>query len=308
MQEQYSGTGRRKSSVARVFLIPGKSGISINEKQAEQYFGRVTHVTDALSPLKLIPDQNFELRISVKGGGHTGQAGAIRLGISRALLALNGENREVLKSAGYLTRDSRKVERQKAAACDRYFGKLHILVNCAALTERGTIWDTTPELFARMMDINVRAPFFLMQDAVKLMERENIAGSIVNISSVAGYGSVPMLCPYAASKAALNTLTKNVAYSVMRSRIRVNTLNLGWMDTPSEDITQRQYHSEGQDWLTEAEAAQPFGRLLKPAEVARAIAFLASEESGMMTGSIVDFDQSVAGAGPQPVPPQKNNG
>lgn len=189
------------------------------------------------------------------------------------------------------------------AAADERFGKLHILVNCAALTERGTIWDTSPELFDHMMAINVRAPFFLMQEAIKLMQREGIAGSIVNISSLAAYGSVPMLCPYAASKAALNILTKNTAYSVMRRRIRVNTLALGWMDTPGEDEIQRRYHAAGPDWLEKAEAAQPFGRLLKPEEVARAIAFLASDESGLMTGSIVDFDQSVMGAGSQPVPP-----
>jgi NAD(P)-dependent dehydrogenase (short-subunit alcohol dehydrogenase family) len=89
----------------------------------------------------------------------------------------------------------------------------------------------------------------------------------------------------------------------MRHRIRVNALNLGWMDTPGEDAIQRRYHSGGMDWLEAAEAKQPFGRLLKPAEVARAIAFLASDESGMMTGAIVDFDQSVAGGGPQAVPP-----
>jgi NAD(P)-dependent dehydrogenase (short-subunit alcohol dehydrogenase family) len=142
-----------------------------------------------------------------------------------------------------------------------------------------------------------------MQDAIKLMEREGNPGSIVNISSVASHGSVPFLTAYAASKAALNVLTKNVAYAVMRSRIRVNALNIGWMDTPSEDIIQRRYHSNGADWLANAEAAQPFGRLLKTQEVARAIAFLASDESGMMTGSLVDFDQSVIGGGPQPVPP-----
>ena len=143
----------------------------------------------------------------------------------------------------------------------------------------------------------------LMQEAIKLMERTGIAGSIVNISSVAAYGSVPMLSPYAASKAALNILTKNIAYAVMRRHIRVNTLSLGWMDTPGEDEIQRRYHAAGPDWLEKAEARQPFGRLLKPEEVARAIAFLASEESGLMTGSVVDFDQSVAGAGAQPVPP-----
>ena len=193
--------------------------------------------------------------------------------------------------------------RRIIAAAEEHFGALHILVNCAALTERGTIWDTSPELFDRMMAINVRAPFFLMQEAIQRMERQEIAGSIVNISSVASYGSVPMLAPYAASKAALNILGKNAAYAVMRRRIRINTLSLGWMDTPGEDEIQKRYHGAGAGWLAQAEARQPFGRLLKAEEVARAIAFLASDESGVMTGSVVDFDQSVAGAGPQPVPP-----
>lgn len=193
--------------------------------------------------------------------------------------------------------------RRLIAAAEETFGTLHVLVNAAALTERGSVWDTSPALFDRMMTINVRAPFLLMQDAIKLMERSKAAGSIVNISSVAAHGSVPMLTAYAASKGALDVLTKNIAYSVAWRRIRVNALNLGWMDTPNEDAIQRRYHSEGRDWLPQAEAKQPFGRLLKTDEVARAIAFLASDESGMMTGALIDFDQSVIGAGPQPIPP-----
>lgn len=189
------------------------------------------------------------------------------------------------------------------AAADKHFGQVHILVNAAAMTARSTIWDTTVDLWDQTLDINLRAPYFLIQAAVKIMQREGIAGSIINISSVASHGSVPFLAPYAISKGALNILTKNVAYALMRHRIRVNALNLGWMDTPAEDVIQRQYHSNGQEWLAAAEAAQPFGRLLKPDEVARAIAYLASDESGMMTGALIDFDQSVIGAGPQPVPP-----
>ena len=99
------------------------------------------------------------------------------------------------------------------------------------------------------------------------------------------------------------TLTKNVAYSIMRHRIRINMLNIGWMDTPGENIIQHKYHNAGDDWLENAETGMPFGRLLKPQEVASAVAFMASEKSGMMTGSIVDFDQSVQGAGSQPIPP-----
>ena len=162
----------------------------------------------------------------------------------------------------FVPADLDKVEdcRRIIATADKEFGSLHVLVNVAALTERGSVWDTSPELFDRMVNINMRAPFFLMQDAVKLMQRQKVAGSIVNISSVSSYGSVPMLTVYAASKAGLNILTKNIAYSVMRHRIRVNALNLGWMDTPGEDTIQRRYHGGDPEWLKKAEARQPFGR------------------------------------------------
>lgn len=190
-------------------------------------------------------------------------------------------------------------------AADTHFGKLDILVNAAAATDRGSIWDTTPEQFDKLININTRAPFFLMQQAIRLMERDSIAGSIVNISSTASYGSMPMIAAYGMSKGALNVATKNVAYATAWSKIRVNALAIGWMDTPGEDEVQRRLHTNGKDWLEEAEQQQPFGRLLKTDEVARCVAFCASEESGMMTGAILDFDQSVWGAGPQPVPPPK---
>ena len=86
------------------------------------------------------------------------------------------------------------------------------------------------------MAVNARAPFLLIQETIKIMEREEVAGSFVNIGSLAAYGSIPFLTPYAVSKGALMTLIKNVAYAIMRHRIRVNTLNIGWMDTPGENI------------------------------------------------------------------------
>jgi NAD(P)-dependent dehydrogenase (short-subunit alcohol dehydrogenase family) len=102
-------------------------------------------------------------------------------------------------------------------------------------------------------------------------------------------------------------MTKNVAYSVMKYRIRVNGLNIGWMDTPGEDRIMKTYHDAESGWLQKAEAGRPFGRLLKPAEVARAVAYLSSAESGLMTGSIIDFDQQVLGAAnATPEPPPAN--
>ncbi len=189
--------------------------------------------------------------------------------------------------------DTRRI----VAEADRAFGRVDILVNSAGITDRGTIWDTSPELFDAMFSVNVRAPFFLMQDALKVMKREDIQGSIVNIISMSGHGGQSFITAYCASKGALITLTKNVAYSVMNHRIRVNGLTIGWMDTPGEDRIMKTYHDAEDGWLVKAEKRRPFGRLLKPDEVARAVAFLSSAESGLMTGSIIDFDQQVLGAG-----------
>jgi len=196
--------------------------------------------------------------------------------------------------------------RRVTTAAGEAFGRVDTLVNVAAITDRGTILDTSPELYERMFATNVRAPFFLMQDVATVMRRERIEGTIVNILSMSSHGGQPFICAYSASKAALAALTKNVAYSLMRDRIRVNGLNIGWMNTPGEDAIQKREHGAAEGWLDKAKAAQPFGRLLETTEVARAIAFLSSSESGMMTGSLVDFDQSVVGCydnPPQPAAP-----
>jgi len=183
-------------------------------------------------------------------------------------------------------------------AAESAFGRLDTLVNCAACTERGTVDDTEPELWDRMFAINIRAPFFLLQRAVTLMRKTKTEGTIVNVISVSSHGGAPYLVPYAASKGALATLTRNTANALLADRIRVNGLNIGWMNTPGEHATQRRYHDAPDDWLERAAERQPFGRLLEPTEVARAIAFLASDESGMMTGSVIDFDQIVIGTVP----------
>jgi NAD(P)-dependent dehydrogenase (short-subunit alcohol dehydrogenase family) len=197
----------------------------------------------------------------------------------------------------FVRADLAEVEeaRRVIAAADRAFGRVDVLINAAGITDRGTILDTTPELFDRMMAVNLRAPFFLMQGAATIMRRERIEGAMVNILSMSAHGGQPFLAPYSTSKGGLATLTKNVAFSLMPWRIRVNGLNLGWMNTPGEDAIMRREHGATDGWLERAAAEQPFGRLIEPAEVARACAFLASGESGLMTGAIIDFDQSVAG-------------
>jgi NAD(P)-dependent dehydrogenase (short-subunit alcohol dehydrogenase family) len=178
---------------------------------------------------------------------------------------------------------------------ERAFDRLDVLIGCAASTDRGGVDDTTPELWDRMFAVNVRAPFFLLQRAVAVMRPRGIEGSVVNVISVTSYGGAPYLATYAASKGALVTLTRNAANSLLWDRIRVNGLNLGWTNTPGEHATQKRWHDVPDNWLEEAAAKQPFGRLIEPEEAARAIAFLASDESGLMTGSVVDFDQTVVG-------------
>jgi NAD(P)-dependent dehydrogenase (short-subunit alcohol dehydrogenase family) len=210
--------------------------------------------------------------------------------------------------AEYVQADLAELAQARAvvAAADRVFGRVDVVVNAAGITDRGTIFDTSPELFARMMAVNLRAPFFMIQDAVTIMRRERIQGTIVNIMSMSAHGGQPFLTPYSVSKGALATLTKNAAFSLMPWRIRVNGLNLGWMATPGEDSIMRRYHGAQDGWLAKAAAEQPFGRLIDPAEAARAVAYLASAESGLMTGAIIDYDQSVLGcyeSAPHPSPP-----
>jgi len=184
------------------------------------------------------------------------------------------------------------------AAVDERFGVVHGVVNSAAFTDRASIWDTSVETFDRMLAVNVRAPLMLIQAAARVMRREGVEGSVVNIGSISGYGGDVFLLPYAISKGALHSMTRNVAFALMRDRIRVNLLNPGWMDTPAEDETQRRWHGATDGWRKRASAQQPLGRLIDPAEVARTICFLLSPESGLMTGAALDFDQSVVGAGP----------
>lgn len=111
---QYYGTGRRKSSVARVYLRPGNGQITVNRRDFEEYFPNQVLKMVIRQPLLLTETaEKFDILVNVRGGGSTGQAGAIRHGIARALLEFNPELRPRLKSAGLLTRDARKVERKK---------------------------------------------------------------------------------------------------------------------------------------------------------------------------------------------------
>ena len=113
-ENQYYGTGRRKSSTARVFVKPGKGNIVINKRSLEEYFGRPTARMVVRQPLELVEmSEKLDLFITVTGGGISGQAGAIRHGITRALMEYDESLRPALRKAGFVTRDARKVERKK---------------------------------------------------------------------------------------------------------------------------------------------------------------------------------------------------
>ncbi|MBA4326168.1 MAG: short-chain dehydrogenase [Rhodobacter sp.] len=196
----------------------------------------------------------------------------------------------------FLQADFAKVEdcRRVIAETDRHFARLDVLVNAGASTARGTILDTSPDTFDALFATNVRGPYFLMQEAIKLMIARGIQGAICNIGSISALAGQPFINAYCASKGALTTLTANTAFSVMANRIRVNQLNVGWMASDHE----RKIQTAGgdPDWEAKAAAALPFGRLVDPAEAARAVNFLVSDDAGLMTGAIVNFDQSVWGA------------
>jgi small subunit ribosomal protein S9 len=112
--QQYYGTGRRKSSTARVFIRPGQGKITVNERPLDEFFGRETSRMIVRQPLDLTQlGDKFDIVVTVAGGGNTGQAGAIRLGVSRALVEYDESLKTNLRKAGFMTRDSREVERKK---------------------------------------------------------------------------------------------------------------------------------------------------------------------------------------------------
>lgn len=235
-----------------------------------------------------------------------GAAGIVTLGRNetKGQTVAAGIARDTKARVHFLQADVGDVEncRHVIAETDRLFGRIDVLVNAAGVTDRGTILETTPELFDHVFAVNVRGPYFLMQEAIRLMIRDRIAGSIANIGSISALAGQPFISAYCSSKGALATLTSNTAFAVLKNRIRVNQLNIGWMSSDHERELQASERGDP-EWEAKVAASLPFGRLIDPDEVARAINFMVSDDAGLMTGAIVNYDQSVWGAAESmPVP------
>ena len=175
------------------------------------------------------------------------------------------------------------------------YGRIDSLVNSAGLTTRGTLLDTTEELFDQHIAVNLKAPFFLMQAAVADMVQRDAPGTIVNIISIDSHGGQSFLAPYVAAKAGLAGLTRNAAHAHRWDRIRINGLNIGWSATDGEHLTQQQCHGADVDWQQRAAKALPMGKLGQVDEIADFVVFLLSDRSGVVTGSVIDWDQNVIG-------------
>jgi len=191
--------------------------------------------------------------------------------------------------------DVGQVRGAVAAAVDEY-GRVDCLVNAAGLTSRGTLLDTTPELFDQHVAVNLRGPFFAMQAVVADLVRRGAPGTIVNVISSSELGGQPFLAPYVAAKAGLAGLTRNVAHTHRWDRIRVNGVDIGWTETEGEDTIQREAHGADEGWQHAASRSLPMGKLGQVDEIADFVVFLLSDRSGVVTGSVIDWDQIVFGA------------
>jgi NAD(P)-dependent dehydrogenase (short-subunit alcohol dehydrogenase family) len=200
--------------------------------------------------------------------------------------------------AWFVTGDLAEVDDCRRIVRDTigHYGGIDVLVNNAASTARGYLEDVPVEVWDTIMHVNLRAPFLCLQEAVRSMKTRG-GGSIVNIGSVNAYIGEPKLGPYSVSKGGLMTLTRNAASTLGRYRIRVNQINVGWTLTEGEHAVKR-LEGHGEEWVEEAVATRPFGRLLLPEDVALAAAYFATDDSALVTGTVMDLEQYPVGAPP----------
>lgn len=252
--------------------------------------------------------ERFAGKVALVTGATRGIGAAIarRLAQEGARVAIcgrsDGDSAELIQSLGgssqaLLMQADLQVVEDCFSIVDRtiaHFGRLDILVNNAASVARGTLETTTPEQFDHMLALNLRAPFLTAQRALPTMraqfEREGAGGVIINIGSINAYTGDQKLLVYSATKGGLMTLSRNLANALGQWRIRVHVLNVGWTLTEGENVVQRQ-QGEPEDWAERAGAAMPWGRLLLPEEIAGAVAYFASDEARVFSGTTTVLEQ-----------------
>jgi len=175
------------------------------------------------------------------------------------------------------------------------FGRIDALVNCADLRTRASTTTATRKDWQSLFQVNTEEPFFLMQSMINTLRAEQRPGEIVNILSINAHIGAGELTVYSATKAALSLITRNAAHQHRFDKIRINGINVGWVDTPGERNMQANILGKGEGWLEQAAKAQPFGRLLQPQDIARLAIYLLSDASAPITGSVIDQEQSAAG-------------
>jgi NAD(P)-dependent dehydrogenase (short-subunit alcohol dehydrogenase family) len=170
------------------------------------------------------------------------------------------------------------------------FGRIDALVNNAAIVPVGNIHETTAEQFAHVLSINTIAPFLLIQAALPYLRKSR--GAVLNIGSVNAYSGEPNLLPYAVSKGALMTMTRNLGDTLMREdQVRVNQINPGWVLTENE-ARRKQAHGLKEDWYASLpKVYAPSGRILWPEEIAAAAIYLLGDECGPVSGQVLDLEQ-----------------
>ena len=184
-------------------------------------------------------------------------------------------------------------------------GRIDILVTTAVYSDREPFTTGDMAGFRKTMDVSLWGSFFALRAVANRMLKQGTGGAIVVVSSPHAHVAFPNCMAYNMAKAAQDQMARTASIELFSNRIRVNLVHPGWTDTPGEDRIMKTYHNAQDGWLGEAEKKLPFGRLLKVDEISRAVAYLATEESGLMTGSIIDFDQQVLGcaeSAPQPPP------
>lgn len=244
-------------------------------------------------------------RVVLVSGGTQGVGAGVALAAVRegATVAVTGRRAEIGEKLAaeigglFVQADVADVASAQASVATviERLGRVDALVNAAGLTDRGTLVDTTPELFDAHIAINLRGPFFLMQAVVRHLLARGAPGGIVNVISSSELGGQTYLAPYVAAKAGLAGLTRNAAHAHRFDRIRINGLDIGWTATEGEDATQRRFHEADDGWLADASARLPMGKLGQVDEIADFIVFLLSDRSGVVTGSVIDWDQNVFG-------------